>query len=299
MKGRRAVAALVTTVSLVAWAQSNTAQGPTAAVNRAAAASSPAPAPAPAPATGPSWSSLTANQRAALAPLERDWPRIDEQRKQKWLEIATRYPSLPLAERQRLHERMTDWARLTPAERARARLSFQEAKQLPAPERQARWEAYKALPVEQRRALAERGSAKLTDRPRAVAASAPAPAPASAVAASAAGPARVAPRSLAVKPVAPTIVQAKPGATTTPVNRIALPASHPSPPGPAKIAASPSQVDRRTLLPKVGPQSAVPAASAVRPTGQPARSTAPAPNPAVSTAVADPVGQASSASTAR
>lgn len=297
MKGRLAVAALVTTVSLVAWAQSSTAQGPTAAVNRAAAASLAAPAPA----AGPSWSSLTANQRAALAPLERDWPRIDEQRKQKWLEIATRYPSLPLAERQRLHERMTDWSRLTPAERARARLSFQEAKQLPAPERQARWEAYKALPAEQRRALAERGSAKLTDRPRAVAASAPAPAPApaSAAAASAAGPARVAPRSLAVKPVAPTIVQAKPGATTTPVNRIALPASHPSPPGPAKIAASPSQVDRRTLLPKVGPQSAVPAASAVRPTGQPARSTAPAPNPAASTAVADPVGQASSASTAR
>lgn len=292
MKGRQVVAALVTTVSLVVLAQPSTAQGPASTANRAAAASSVAPVSA----TGPSWSSLTATQRAALAPLERDWPGIDEQRKQKWLEIAARYPLLPAAERQRLHERMTEWARLTPVERARARLSFQEAKQLPAPERQARWEAYKALPAEQRRVLAERGTAKLTDRPRAVVG---ATSPASAAAASAPGTARVAPRPVAVRSVAPTIVQAKPGATTTPVNRIALPASHPSLPGRAKIAASPSQVDRNTLLPRVGPQSARPASSAVRTTGQPAPSAAPSQSPAASTAAPEPVGQALSASSAR
>lgn len=295
MKGRWVVATLVAAVSLVVMVQPSTAQGTAAAVNRAASASPVAPAPAPAPATGPSWSSLTSTQRAALAPLERDWPRIDEPRKQKWLEIAARYPSLPVAERQRLHERMTEWSRLTPAERARARLSFQEAKQLPAPERQARWEAYNALPAEQRRVLAERGAAKLTDRPRPVATSAAA----SAAAASGPGPGRVAPRSVAVKPVAPTSVQAKPGATTTPVNRIALPASHPSPPGRAKIAASPSQVDRNTLLPRVGPQSAKPSSSAARPTGQTVPSPVPSPSPAALAAAPEPAVQAPSASAAR
>lgn len=288
MKGRQLVAILVTTVSLVVLVQPSTAQGPTAAANRAAAAPSVSPAFA---ATGPSWSSLTATQRAALAPLERDWPQIDEQRKQKWLEIAARYPSLPVAERQRLHERMTEWSRLTPAERARARLSFQQAKQLPKPERQARWEAYKALPAEQRRALAESGTAKLTDRPRPAAASAAA----AATSGSVAGPAH-APRPVAVRPVAPTIVQAKPGATTTPVNRIAPAASQPSTPGRAKIAASPSQVDRHTLLPRVGPQSAKPASNAIRATGQRAPLSVPSRSPKASP---EPVGQASSASPER
>lgn len=232
------------------------------AQSRAASATRVASAPAAVPAGGPAWGTLTPTQRAALAPLEREWSAIDEPRKQKWLEIAARYPALPEAERRRLHERMTEWARLTPAERARARLSFQEAKQLPAQERQARWEAYQALPVEQRRALAERGSAKAADRSRVpVAASAPA-GPASAAAS---GAARASTRAVAVKPVSPAIVQAKPGATTTPVNRIALPASQPATPGQPRIAASPNQVDRKTLLPRVGPQSPAGASA----TGQP------------------------------
>ena len=64
------------------------------------------------------------------------------------------------------------------------------------------------------------------------------------------------------KPVAPTIVQAKPGATTTLMTRQAKPPAHQQP-GQPKIAAKPDQVNRQTLLPQRGPQ-AVTAASAPR-----------------------------------
>ena len=44
---------------------------------------------------GPPWVSLTPAQQSALAPLKKEWPAIDAARKQKWLEIAARLPSMP------------------------------------------------------------------------------------------------------------------------------------------------------------------------------------------------------------
>ena len=102
--------------------------------------------------------SLTPAQRAALEPLERDWPAIDAARKRKWLEIAGALQQLPPDERARVQERMTDWARLTPAERGQARLRFQEARAGPAARPQERWDAYQALPPEQRQQLAARAA---------------------------------------------------------------------------------------------------------------------------------------------
>lgn len=106
----------------------------------AAAQKAPKP-PAAAEANGPPWAALTASQQAALAPLKRDWQDIDAARKQKWLEIAARFPSMPPDERERVQQRMTDWSRMTPDERGRARLQFQQARQLSPQERQARWDA--------------------------------------------------------------------------------------------------------------------------------------------------------------
>lgn len=209
---------------------------------------------APADLGGPAWSSLTAAQRQALAPLERDWSGIDGPRKTKWLEIAARYHSLPADEQRRLQERMTEWARLTPAERGRARLSFQEAKQLTPHERQARWEAYQALPEDQRKALAARArrpvADRTNDRPRTGASAPLAAVPKQ----STAGPS--APTRPMVKPVAPTVVQAAPGATTTLMTKSPTPPAHQHP-GQPKIVASPTHVDRSTLLPKGGPQAPV------------------------------------------
>ena len=89
-------------------------------------------------AAGPTWASLSAPQRAALAPLQRDWQGIDALRKAKWLEVAARFPAMPAEERQRVQERMADWARLSPSERGQARLTFQESKQLTREQKQQR-----------------------------------------------------------------------------------------------------------------------------------------------------------------
>jgi hypothetical protein len=71
-----------------------------------------------------------------------------------------------------------------------------------------------------------------------------------------------------VKPVAPTVVQAAPGATTTLVTRQPAPPSHQQA-GMPKIAATPGFVDRNTLLPQRGAQSAGVRTAASAPTSRP------------------------------
>lgn len=199
------------------------------------------------------WATLTPGQQKALAPLSRDWGNIEIPRRAKWLEVAAKFPSMPKEEQARVQARMADWARLTPAERSRARLQFQEVRQVPADERQAKWEAYQALPEEQRHALAQ--TAKRSAK---TAASAP---PGASKLAAAGGPPE-AKRNLVqtaaptpTRAVTPTAQQAKPGATTTAITaRPQLPAHQQA--GLPKIAATPGFVDPSTLLPKRGPQGA-------------------------------------------
>ena len=213
--------------------------------------------------TGPIWQALSAQQRTILAPLARDWGMIDATRKAKWVEVANRFPAMPAADQQRVQERMAEWARMTPIERGRARLSFQESKQLSPEQKQARWEAYKALPDEERKALAIRGK-PADERPRAASASAPAsaPPPGSATAMpatkSSANP-KPAASAPPAKPVSPTVIQARPGATTTLMTTPVVPPAHHRP-GQPKIAAQPGQVNPATLLPQSGPQAAASAA---------------------------------------
>jgi len=201
---------------------------------------------------GVRWHALTPSQREALAPLERDWPGIDAPRKQKWIALAARFNTLSPEERARINARMVEWANLTPAERGQARLRFEEARQLPVPDRSERWRAYQALPPEQRQQLAARA---------ATAASAPrdgASKPVKGGRDSKEAKFNVVPNpalSQPPRPVAPTLVQAAPGATTTVITR------HPAPPahqqsGMPKIATTSEFVNRSTLLPKRGPQAA-------------------------------------------
>lgn len=216
---------------------------------------------------GPAWSTLKAAQREALKPLERDWAGIDSLRKRKWLEIAERYPHLPAQDQALLQARMAEWSRLTPMQRGQARLNFEEAKQAPAQDRLASWEAYQTLSLEQRRALADRAAptAAASSRPDRTAQKA----------ASAAPPDKrsretlqtksntVPDRALAAPPksVGPSVVQARPGATTTLISRPPAPPAHQQT-GMPKIAATPEYVDRATLLPQRGAQQAVPRAVA-------------------------------------
>jgi hypothetical protein len=195
------------------------------------------------------WSRLSPQQRSVLAPLERDWARTTPAQQDKWVEVANRFGSLPADEQARMQQRMAEWSRLSPQERARARLNYQEARQVGREERQQQWEAYRALSPEQRRALAEQaqqapragtppGRARNdTDDGRVKS---------NVVRAPAAPPPR---------PVGPTVVQRGAGATTNLVSKPPAPPLHQQA-GLPKVAATPGFVDNATLLPQRGAQGA-------------------------------------------
>jgi Protein of unknown function (DUF3106) len=116
----------------------------------------PAPAHSQVIRNGPNWSELSAQDRQVLAPLASDWDKLDLLRKNKWLAMAKRYPTLPAAEQQRIHERMPGWAKLSSQERQAAREKFKGLKQLPAEQRKElpnKWMEYQSLPQEQRQEL--------------------------------------------------------------------------------------------------------------------------------------------------
>lgn len=212
-----------------------------------ASAQPPAQARRQADPSGPSWASLSPEQRKVLAPLHNDWSSIDTNRKSKWLELAARYPRISPADQQRLQERMTEWAHMTPQQRAQARLNYQQVRQLPNQERQSQWQAYQALPESERKALAERARSSARAN-----GGAKQPAPRTNKRNLVANPSQATSR---VRSVSPTVVQAAPGATTTLVTRQPSPPAHQQA-GMPKIAATPGFVDRRTLLPQRGPQGA-------------------------------------------
>lgn len=207
-----------------------------------------------APDKGVAWSALTPAQQQVLAPLQRDWTSLEPNRRQKWLEVAARFPAMPADERQRVQARMAEWARLTPAERTQARLQFQEVRQLPAEERHAKWQAYQALPESERQSLAQR--AKPAARPASGGEGTAKGKVAENVAPKGTGPAVAA----SSRGVAPIVVQARPGATTMTMTARALPPRH-TQPGAPKIAATAGNVDPATMLPRRGPQVSAPAAS--------------------------------------
>ena len=199
-----------------------------------------------APATAlqqPTWLLLSSAQKAALMPLERDWDGLDTSSRSKWLGIATRFAALPAEEQARMHERMRAWARSSPADRQRARIGFQVAQQIAVEQRQAKWEAYQALPAEKRQELADKATQKRAAKPpaRRVAVS-DSPQPKKNLV-----PAAL--KGLPVKSVAPSIVQAKPGATTVFMTQIKTLPSHQQA-GQTKVFADPDLVDSKTLLPK-------------------------------------------------
>ena len=212
--------------------------------------------------TFPTWSNLSPSQRVALQPLEREWRTIGADHKQKWLEVVAQFPIKSADERLRIQARMTEWAALTPEQRGAARLQFKQAQQLAPSNRQARWEAYQALPDAEKKDLAARALpstvTSLSSKRRAAAADD----------ANARG---VQTKSNEVVPpdvrrqarsVAPTLVQAPTGATTTLISKRPAPPAHQQA-GLPKITASPSFVNPSTLLPKRGPQGAAVVAASV------------------------------------
>jgi len=239
-------ASLLAALPFLAQAQADAAPSAPAA---AASTASPSPAKLSSPSImlpPPNWAGLSPAQKQALAPLEHDWDGLDETRKSKWLEIAPRFAALPPEERDRIHERMRAWAALSPAQRQQARVGYQMVQQLKTRDREAKWEAYQALSPEKRAELAEKAAHKQAVKPclagkrcaetklEASPKSNLVPPP---------------PKVQAAKPVAPSVVQAKPGVTTVLITQATIPPAHQQA-GQTKVWADPELVDSKTLLPK-------------------------------------------------
>jgi hypothetical protein len=139
------------------------AASPASAASRAVSAKSAASQPKAAVngkrTTKPAWAELTEPQRQALAPLSGTWDTVSEAQKRKWLALAENFPRLAPAEQDKLRSRMTEWVSLSPQQRSQARLNFGETKKLAPDDKKAKWEAYQALPPEEKRKLAA-GAAK-------------------------------------------------------------------------------------------------------------------------------------------
>jgi hypothetical protein len=104
--------------------------------------------------TRPSWSELTPEQQQALQPLASNWPTLSEAQKRKWIALSRNYRQMKPDEQAKLHSRMNEWVALSPQQRTLARLNFAETKNLSPDDKKAKWEAYQALPPEEKRKLA-------------------------------------------------------------------------------------------------------------------------------------------------
>lgn len=248
---RLLLALLLSAAGLSAFAQATDAAasapdtGASAAAGRASARPLVKPvAPAALSVPPATWSGLTPKQQALLAPLERDWADISDSQRSKWLSATPTLATMSGEEIKRVHDRIRDWTRLSGAERVNARIGFQVAKQLTAEQRQARWEAYQALPLAERQALADKAMAR-----RQAQAGSPVRAPKSLASQAKSNIVPAAPKLVAPTVVAGSLVQAKPGATTVLMTRRpALPGHHSA--GETKVVADPALVDPKTLLPR-------------------------------------------------
>lgn len=250
--------------------------GPLAMGTGSAAAQGAQPSPAtPALGAATSWQNLSPAQRKALAPLASQWAGMPASSQEKWVQVARRFDRLSPQEQARIQERMTRWAALPSDQRGEARLRFQQSRQLPADQRQQKWEAYQALPEEDRLDLGRQAQrrAKPVLLPDAV----PGPREAGQAynarrpAAPNAAPTKsnVVPNTVTAsraRPtvVAPAVVKPAKGATTNLVTRAPTPPLHQQV-GLPKISASKGFVDPVTLLPRTGAQGAAMASPAVPP----------------------------------
>jgi len=140
-------------------APASTSAAPASAASRAQPARPSSP-PRVVRSTRPAWNELDSTQQQALVPLAAVWPTLSEAQKRKWLALSGNFQKLSPDEQSKLHSRMADWVALSPQQRTQARLNFGETKSLAADDKKAKWEAYQALPPEEKRRLAAGSQAR-------------------------------------------------------------------------------------------------------------------------------------------
>lgn len=144
--------ALLSGAAVLVWAQDTTS----ALTPEASPKLTPAPASSASTKkaeSSPTWQSLNASQKTALAPLHKLWPEINEAQKRKWLALSVNFSDRSDEEQEKMQARMKDWAKLTPQQRALARLNFAEVQQVTLDERKTKWEAYQSLSRDERQEL--------------------------------------------------------------------------------------------------------------------------------------------------
>ena len=90
------------------------------------------------------WSTLSATQRSALAPLRKHWAAMDATAQARWIHVADRLQGMPASAVARAQARMEAWQHLPQERRERARQRFELAARLSAQERARRWQQYEA-----------------------------------------------------------------------------------------------------------------------------------------------------------
>jgi hypothetical protein len=123
----------------------------------------------------PAWAELTPVQQQTLAPLAASWRSLSEAHKRKWLALSRNYPRMRPEQQAKLRGRMIEWAALSPQQRTTARLNFAETKKVSPVDKKAAWEAYQALPAEEKKRLAADAKAVKPPPPPTAAAVRPAP----------------------------------------------------------------------------------------------------------------------------
>lgn len=117
----------------------------------------------------PTWLKLSPAQQIALKPMQADWAQLDSNRKKKWLAVAQRYQTMSAADQARMHQRMGEWAKLSPAQRSAARDNYSAVLSSPSSSStdpaakgnlNDQWIKYQALSPEKKASLAEQSNAQ-------------------------------------------------------------------------------------------------------------------------------------------
>jgi len=167
----------------------------------------------------PGWVALTPDQKAILAPLEKEWGEMDAFRRKKWLGIVSRFPDMSAEEQASIQRNIHAWARLAPEERKIAREKYKSLKRITPDERRIvrqKWEEYAALTDEEKERLRKKSpqqkKLKTPSKPQAPTSAKPVP-----VEKRVATPAITTPRS-PISPIKPPQSTLAPAVVVTPPN---------------------------------------------------------------------------------
>jgi hypothetical protein len=105
--------------------------------------------------SGLDWKTLTPTQQVALKPLASRWQGLSDPQKRKWISLSGNFARMNPGDQAKLHERMAQWAALSPRQREQARLNFAEAQRITPQQKTEKWQAYQALSPEEKQTLAK------------------------------------------------------------------------------------------------------------------------------------------------